>query len=159
MLPNTEERDVDQILMKRIKKRTKDKGSLKVVMVDQLWLWLFDGMLGSQRFCRILDNQMLILLPCLDVLITSFPQTWGQDTNEGKNFDLLTDLIEYIRGPRAEPFLSAHDLASTIVKRCSNVFTSDAKLLSPDPLLSEIYQEAIGVVVCTQFLNCFGING
>jgi hypothetical protein len=88
------------------------------------------------------------LLPCLDVLITSFPQTWGHDTNEGKNFDLLTDLIEYIRGARAEPLLSAHDLASAIVKRCSNVFTSDAKLLSPHPFLSEIYQEAIGVVVC-----------
>lgn len=44
MLPSTEERDVDQILIKRIK----DKGgSLKVVMVDQLWLWLFDGMPGS----------------------------------------------------------------------------------------------------------------
>lgn len=40
MLPSTEERDVDQILLKH----GKDKSSLKVVMVDQLWMWMFDGM-------------------------------------------------------------------------------------------------------------------
>lgn len=44
MLPSTEERDIDQVLLKR-GKRTRDRGSmLKVVMVDQLWLWIFKGM-------------------------------------------------------------------------------------------------------------------
>lgn len=40
MLPSTEERDIDQVLLKRCK----DKRFQKVVMVDQLWLWMFDGM-------------------------------------------------------------------------------------------------------------------
>lgn len=55
--------------------------------------------------------------------------------------------MEYIRGSRKVPFLSVKDLAVTIVKRCATVFTSDAKLLSPDPFLLEIYQKAIGDVV------------
>jgi hypothetical protein len=37
MLSNTEERDRDQILLKH------SKGMAKIVMVDQLWLWIFDG--------------------------------------------------------------------------------------------------------------------
>jgi hypothetical protein len=45
MLPSTEERDVDQILLKRGKRAQREgqKSSLKVVMVDQLWLWMFKG--------------------------------------------------------------------------------------------------------------------
>ena len=40
MLPTTEERDVDQILLKRGKDRNP---KMKMVMVDQLWMWIFEG--------------------------------------------------------------------------------------------------------------------
>jgi hypothetical protein len=39
MLPTTEARDVDQILLKR----REGRNPMKVVMVDQLWMWIFDG--------------------------------------------------------------------------------------------------------------------
>ncbi|KAH8588879.1 hypothetical protein B0O99DRAFT_746454 [Bisporella sp. PMI_857] len=125
VLRSTEERDVDQILLRGGKRtqRHQEKSSLKVVMVDQLWLWMFE-----------------------DVLITSFPQTWRQTKNASNNYDFLTNLVEHIRGPREEPFCSVKDLAVTIVKRCSTIFTTDAKLLFPHPYLLEIYQEAIGDV-------------
>lgn len=80
-------------------------------------------------------------------MITSFPQTWGQNKDSDANDDFLTDLVEYIRGQREEPFRSVKDLAATIVEKCSTIFTSDDKLLAPDPYLLEIYQEAIGAVV------------
>jgi hypothetical protein len=38
MLPSTEERDGDQILLKRGSKKDP-----KIVMVDQLWLWIYGG--------------------------------------------------------------------------------------------------------------------
>jgi len=40
MLPATEERDVDQILLKRGKDKNPE---MKMVMVDQLWMWMFDS--------------------------------------------------------------------------------------------------------------------
>lgn len=80
MLPSTEERDMDQILLKRGRLATeeysqdhrrtvdayeeerlegleyqknihaRDESSLKVVMVDQLWLWMFEGIFLSGLF-------------------------------------------------------------------------------------------------------------
>jgi hypothetical protein len=38
LLSNTEKWDRDQILLKH------GKGPAKIVMVDQLWLWIFDGL-------------------------------------------------------------------------------------------------------------------
>lgn len=46
MLPSTEERDVDQFLLKHSSDQTRPK----VVMVDQLWIWMFDGMSPSKNF-------------------------------------------------------------------------------------------------------------
>jgi hypothetical protein len=82
----------------------------------------------------------------LDVLVTSFPQTWGSAENEGDNYDFLTNLVEYIRGSRDKPFYSIQDLARTIVKRCTTLF-SDPKLLLLDALLLEVYSKVIGKVV------------
>lgn len=67
---------------------------------------------------------------------------------KGKNYDILTDLVNYIRSPTRESFRSVRDLAVTIVQRCCTIFTSDPKLLSPSPFLLEIYRQAIGNVVC-----------
>jgi hypothetical protein len=66
---------------------------------------------------------------------------------QGKDYDLLASLIDHIRGPRDDPFSSVFDLAITIIKRCSTIFTSDPKLLLPSPYLMEIFQEALGAVV------------
>jgi hypothetical protein len=96
---------------------------------------------------KYLIIQRLIPVPNIDILITSFPQSWGETSENGKNgLDFFANLIEYIRGPRDEPFLSVRDLAFTIVERCCTIFTSDVDLLTPDPRLLEIYQEAIGDV-------------
>jgi hypothetical protein len=48
MLSSTEERDMDQILSKY----GKDKSSPKVVMVDQLWLWMSNGMFPIKYFLQ-----------------------------------------------------------------------------------------------------------
>jgi hypothetical protein len=54
MLPSTEERNNDQILKKsdRIlgKPKSDDARSKVVIMVDQLWLWMFEGMYPSRNF-------------------------------------------------------------------------------------------------------------
>jgi hypothetical protein len=146
MLSSTEERDMDQILLKHSKDKTlhkHGKGTAKIVMVDQLWLWIFDGL----DFPSSLESHSLTLFSNIDILITSFPQTWGRIEGQGKDHDLLESLIDHIRGPRDDSFRSVFDLAITIIKRCSTIFTSDPKLLFPSPSLMEIFQEALGAVV------------
>jgi hypothetical protein len=113
------------------------------VMVDQLWMWIIKGSFDPKLSIWTLVTFQLNV----DVLITSFPQTWGQANEDSTNHDFLAKLVEYIRGPREDAFCSVEDLAVTILKRCSTIFTLDASLLLPDPLLLEIYQEAIGSVV------------
>jgi hypothetical protein len=85
---------------------------------------------------------------------------------QGEGYDLLASLIDHIRGPRDDPFRSVFDLAITIIKRCSTIFTSDPKLLFPAPYLMEIFQEALGavvrIIICTSatndLANCHIVN-
>lgn len=46
MLPNTDERDKDQVLQRHM-----EDGPPAVVMVDQLWLWIIDGMFILNKSC------------------------------------------------------------------------------------------------------------
>ena len=83
----------------------------------------------------------------IDILITSFPQTWGHAYNKDKAYDLLETFVEYIRSQREGPLMSVEDLALAILTKCSTVFTSDRELLWPDQSLLDIYQDAIGEAV------------
>ena len=70
----------------------------KIVMVDQLWMWI----LGK------------------DLIVTSFPQRWQQPRNDPLN--VLDSVIEDINSKTREPVKSVYDLAMIITSRCSGVF-------------------------------------
>ena len=98
---DTESRDQDQVVY-RYQLRGKDHHDPdvdpKIVMVDQLWMWV----LGK------------------DLIITSFPQRWQQPKNDPLN--VLDSVIEDINSKTREPVKSVYDLAMIITSRCSGVF-------------------------------------
>lgn len=96
---DTESRDEDQVVYRyQLKDRAKEEVDPKIVMVDQLWMWI----LGP------------------NLIVTSFPQRWQQPKNDPLN--VLDNVIEDINSKTREPVQSVYDLAMTITSRCTGVF-------------------------------------
>jgi hypothetical protein len=98
---DTTSRDEDQVVYRyqlKGKDRKTDEVDPKIVMVDQLWMWI----LGK------------------DLIVTSFPQRWQQPKNDPLN--VLDSVIEDINSKTREPVKSVYDLAMIITSRCSGVF-------------------------------------
>ena len=97
---DTHHRDQDQVVYRY---QTKDNGSEdgidpKLVMVDQMWMWV----LGKS------------------LVVTAFPQRWQQPKNDPLN--VLDSIIEDINDKTREPVRSVHDLAMIVTSRCTGVF-------------------------------------
>jgi Mg2+ and Co2+ transporter CorA len=69
----------------------------KIFMVDQMWIWVFDG-----------------------ILITCFPERWGQPVRDPLN--LFDGLIEDINSKTQPPVKSVYELAALITNRCTGSF-------------------------------------
>ncbi|CZT51947.1 related to ankyrin repeat protein [Rhynchosporium secalis] len=98
---DTESRDQDQVVYRyQLKGKEHEDPDLdpKIVMVDQLWMWV----LGK------------------DLIVTSFPQRWQQPKNDPLN--VLDSVIEDINSKTREPVKSVYDLAMIITGRCTGVF-------------------------------------
>ena len=96
---DTESRDQDQVVYRyQTKGKALDECDPKIVMVDQLWMWI----LGP------------------NLIITAFPQRWQQPRNDPLN--VLDSIIEDINSKTRDPVTSVHDLAMIITNRCSGVF-------------------------------------
>ena len=118
---NTEYRDMDQVVYRYTRGKGKDTDT-KLVMVDQLWLW-------------ILDN---------DLIVTSFPQRWKQPKNDPLN--VLDGIIEDMNSKTRPPVKSVYDLATLITGRCSGVFDRH-RLGNEDYQFLDMFESSIGQVV------------
>jgi Mg2+ and Co2+ transporter CorA len=96
---DTESRDQDQVVY-RYQTQGKDLDSCdpKIVMVDQLWMWI----LGP------------------NLMLTCFGQRWQQPRNDPLN--VLDSIIEDINSKTRDPVISVYDLAMIVTNRCSGVF-------------------------------------
>jgi Mg2+ and Co2+ transporter CorA len=97
---DTKIRDQDQVVYRY---QTKDPSPSdivdpKIVMVDQLWMWV----LGK------------------NLVVTAFPQRWQQPKNDPLN--VLDSIIEDINDKTREPVQSVYDLSMIVTSRCSGVF-------------------------------------
>ncbi|EPE32023.1 hypothetical protein GLAREA_12105 [Glarea lozoyensis ATCC 20868] len=108
-MEDTEDRDTNQVVqryaLKGLDKIDENQTDLllqsKLIMVDQLWLWI----LGK------------------GTVITSFPQGWGQAAgSEDEHVGMLEQIKQYLREPGRDPIRSAEALASVIIKECTQVF-------------------------------------
>ena len=95
---DTKRRDVDQVVYRYCK----DKNwPLRIFMTDQLWLWIFGK----------------------DLLVTSFPQRWGQgSTQRNDPLNILDGVIEDINSKTRPPVSGVADLAILIFSRCLGSF-------------------------------------
>jgi hypothetical protein len=121
---DTESRDQDQVVYRyQLKGKNHDDPDVdpKIVMVDQLWLWV----LGK------------------GLIVTAFPQRWQQPKNDPLN--VLDSVIEDINSKTRDPVASVYDLAMIITNRCSGVF--DRHLMGDeDYQFLDMFESSIGNV-------------
>ncbi|KAI1743826.1 hypothetical protein F4680DRAFT_407618 [Xylaria scruposa] len=113
-LEDTSIRDRDQVVYRGTK-----YGSPRVVMVDQLWLWIVN------------DN----------TIITSFPRRWGRNKPDPSGVHKsLRVRLEH------EEISSIHHLALIIIDQCSRVFFDRTKPLDQRPEVMDLFASALGQV-------------
>ncbi|KAF4631989.1 hypothetical protein G7Y89_g6148 [Cudoniella acicularis] len=118
---DTHYRDQDQVVYRyQTKGRDADECvEAKIVMVDQLWMWV----LGK------------------DLVVTSFPQRWQQPKNDPLN--VLDSIIEDINDKTREPVQSVYDLAMIVTNRCSGVFDRH-RMGDEDYQFLDMFESSIG---------------
>jgi Mg2+ and Co2+ transporter CorA len=119
---DTESRDQDQVVYRYQLKGNNDPDlDPKIVMVDQLWMWI----LGK------------------GLIVTAFPQRWQQPKNDPLN--VLDTVIEDINSKTRDPVKSVYDLAMIITNRCSGVFDRH-RMGDEDFQLLDMFESSIGNV-------------
>ncbi|KAL8375857.1 hypothetical protein RB595_007131 [Gaeumannomyces hyphopodioides] len=120
-LEDTSERDRDQVVYRATKARYKLRKQIpRVVMVDQLWLWILDD----------------------HTIITSFPRRWGR--NKPDSSGVHKCLRE--RLTNSPSVGSIYHLALMIINQCSAVFFDRTKPLDQRPEVIDMFSSAIGHV-------------
>ena len=141
MLPETEKRDTDQVALRWTQNGAETQVNREdgyIVMVDQLWLWVFGG-----------RNNLAPVLNCHltgpDTVITSFPPKWGQSSLAPSDGSIVGMISKYLNSDNREPIASVFDLVTLITTHCSNVF--DRSRDSQELELHECFESSIGAVV------------
>ena len=118
-LRNVAHRDNDQIIgqITKRKEETQPDQSRKMMMVDQLWMWIVDG----------------------STIITALPETGTGGDSEA---DVLTRLIKHVPRAIQQGLKSMNGLIALIVDHCTGVFhRSD---INPDLAFFEFFADDIG---------------
>ncbi|CZR52676.1 uncharacterized protein PAC_02553 [Phialocephala subalpina] len=122
-LEDTSVRDKDQVVYRETREgRSFHTRNTRVVMVDQLWLWILDG----------------------NTIITSFPRRWGR--NKPDPSGVHKSLRERLESTPEEEIQSVYDLALIIIDQCSRVFFDRTKPLDQRPEVMDLFASAIGSV-------------
>ena len=121
----------------------------RIVMVDQLWLWVLDES-ESQISEHPISAPALITSANastdVDTVITSFPRRWGKNRPDPSS--IHKSLRMRLKYARHGEISSAYDLALVIVDECSRVFFDRTKANDTQPNLVELFADAIRTVVC-----------
>jgi hypothetical protein len=135
MLPDTENRDRDQVVFRHRKKeldsklhskeRKRQLKKMKVVMVDQLWLWYIPK---GNDFPH-------------DTVLSCFPRRWCQHTPEDP--DLLESILN--SEGKSPSISSVYELISLITSKCANVL--DRSSAPQDCQFLEFFESAVGSAV------------
>lgn len=121
--------EYDQVMQRFTAEMTTEKDA-KLLVVDQLWLWIIKG---SGREGEDECNP--------DLVITAFP---GRFNGRYDSADIYHGIIAHLERGLEPPLRSANDLAAVIVEHCTGVFFQ--RQLEPDKWFLEFYAAAIGIV-------------
>ncbi|KKY13643.1 putative ankyrin repeat protein [Phaeomoniella chlamydospora] len=114
---DTEQQDTDQVVWRWCKDTRQE---LKIYMVDQLWVWVIG-----------------------DLLITSFPERWGQPKRDPLN--LFDGLVEDINSTVRPPIRNVYELATLVTERCSGAFDRHQRVNEEFSFL-EMFELSIGAL-------------
>lgn len=140
----------------------------RVVMVDQLWLWILDGSkflsktlyqvhysaITLQHFMKSYSTPALRissyitekgLIIFTDTIITSFPKRYGR--NKPDPSAVHKSIRMRLEVCRRNEIRSAFDLALIIIDQCSRVFFNRTKTADRQPQVMDLFASAIGNVV------------
>ncbi|KAI9646050.1 hypothetical protein NHQ30_005488 [Ciborinia camelliae] len=145
-LENTESRDRDQVVYRGTKERRKIHGSTRVIMVDQLWMYILDES-RSPFFLKQSSPfpQKYIIDNYVDTIITSFPRRLGRNKPDSSGVHrCIRSRLENLRPGQVN---SVYDLALLIINECSMVFFDRTKPTDERPEVLDIFADAISYVV------------
>lgn len=97
----------------------------RVVMVDQLWMWILDE----------------------DTIMTCFPKRYGTNKQENDYSSVHKSIRLKLQNVRQNHIRSVFDLALIIIDECSNAFFYRTKTRDRQPQVLDAFSEAIGNVV------------
>lgn len=127
----------------------------RLIMVDQLWLWILDESMS----CILLPAKILgfpgyrliksehPLTRFTGTVITSFPRRWGKIRPDSSA--VHKSLRMRLKEARQDEIRSAYDLALIIIDECSRIFFDRTKTADRQPNLVDMFADAIGEIVST----------
>ena len=121
----------DQV-MHRFTRDMSSEQEAKLIVIDQLWLWVIRGA-GSN------EDDDGHFHP--DLVITAFP---GRFNGEYDSADIFHGIIGHLERGLDPPLRNANDLVSAIVEHCTGVFFQ--RQLESDKWFLEFFAAAIGAV-------------
>ncbi|KAH7399882.1 hypothetical protein BKA64DRAFT_467978 [Cadophora sp. MPI-SDFR-AT-0126] len=121
-LQNTDGRDEDQVVYRETKRGKNISRTSRVIMVDQLWLYILD------------DN----------TIISSFPRRWGRNKPDWSGVHKgIRARLDHLREGEIQ---SVYDMALLIMNQCSTVFFDRTKPVDERPEVLDIFSNALSHV-------------
>lgn len=155
---DTASRDQDQVVCRGTRSRSDPEATARVVMVDQLWLWILDESRAPSFYhpeilffyIRWLSLERKMIRAAnsmnIDTILTSFPRRWGR--NKPDSSAVHRGIRDHLGRLGSGQINSIYDLALIIVDECSKVFFDRTKPLDQRPELVDIFGSAISNIVC-----------
>jgi hypothetical protein len=112
-----------------------DSSGAKMIVVDQLWLWVIRGL-------RKIDDDGDPAVP--DLVITAFPGRFNGAPDPSAN--VFEGILAHLKRGLEPPLRSTNDLLAVILEHCTGVFFQ--RQLSEDLWFLELFASAIHSVVC-----------
>jgi hypothetical protein len=152
---DTSLRDQDQVVCRGTRSKDDPEATTRVVMVDQLWLWILDE--SKARNFSSFWNNFIPRRPSLeetvkitdsmniDTILTSFPRRWGR--NKPDSSAVHRGIRDHLGKLDSGQINSIYDLALIIIDECSKVFFDRTKPLDQRPEVVDIFGSAISNIV------------
>ncbi|KAH7413534.1 hypothetical protein BKA64DRAFT_356615 [Cadophora sp. MPI-SDFR-AT-0126] len=128
---HTKKKEENQVVYRETKGGNRNWRTARVVMVDQLWLYILDD----------------------HTIISSFPERWGQNTPDwSRVHQKIRNHLDHIRGGEIQ---SVFDLALVIIDQCSSIFFDKSTPLDKQPDLLNIFSRTLANI---SGMKCIGLE-
>ena len=137
-LQNTDGRDEDQVVYRETKRGRNISRTSRVIMVDQLWLYILDDSMSNMSFVKFNADEA-------DTIISSFPRRWGRNKPDWSGVHKgIRGRLDHLREGEIQ---SVYDMALLVMNQCSTVFFDRTKPVDERPEVLDIFSNALSHVV------------